>query len=294
MVTNPTKSNIAFLWDNFPIAEEDLTATLPPLQRQRAASYDDYTVIIMQFPYYEKDFAEIRASELDLFIGKDFFISVTDGKLPPLTRLFDSIHDNPSLLNKQFNNSIEQLIAYILDELHQYLFPMLNHISQDLDTIEQQILNDHPIRRDAIKDILATKQNIVSFRRIMQSHRNVMMKIMDEGSPQMDSRKIETYFKPLIHHTTEVWSSLENFRDTVSALHETHESLINFRTNEIIKTLTIFSVIVFPLTLLAAIFGMNAVNMPLVANPSGFWVIIAIMLVGAGIMYFYFRHRRWI
>ena len=80
----------------------------------------------------------------------------------------------------------------------------------------------------------------------------------------------------------------------MDALHSTNQSLIDFRINEIIKTLTIFSVIVFPLTLIAAIFGMNAANMPIVGSPYGFWIILGLMASGTICMLFYFKRRKWL
>ena len=74
-------------------------------------------------------------------------------------------------------------------------------------------------------------------------------------------------------------------KEIIEALEDTNTSLISFKLNDIMRTLTIFSVIVFPLTLLAAIFGMNTVNgMPFVSSPHGFWEILAIMFIGAGFM----------
>jgi len=65
--------------------------------------------------------------------------------------------------------------------------------------------------------------------------------------------------------------------------------------NEIMKTLTIFSVIVFPLTLLAAIFGMNTMNaMPFANSQYDFWYIMGIMLMGAVIMFGFFKKKRWL
>jgi len=63
---------------------------------------------------------------------------------------------------------------------------------------------------------------------------------------------------------------------------------------DIMKTLTVFSVIVFPLTLLAAIFGMNVAEMPLVNLPYGFWWIIVVMLLGAMGMLLFFERKRWL
>jgi len=70
---------------------------------------------------------------------------------------------------------------------------------------------------------------------------------------------------------------------------------MNYRLNDIMKTLTIFSVIVFPLTLLAAIFGMNTINgMPFINSINGFWMVIIIMLFGSLGMLIFFKKKKWL
>jgi magnesium transporter len=90
-----------------------------------------------------------------------------------------------------------------------------------------------------------------------------------------------------------VWDALDVQRDTINALHETNASLIDFRINEIMKTLTIFSVVIFPITLLAAIFGMNTSNMPFVDSAHGFWIIIGIMVASVLGMLTFFKAKKW-
>ena len=294
LVSSPTKKNLAYLWDNFPVSNEDLAITLPPLQRPRVVPYKDYTLVILQMPYYDKTSREIRSSELDMFIGRDYVITVTDGKLSALNLLFDYAQDHPEKITKEYKDDPGLLVHSILNELLMYQFPMLNRISQDLDAIENVILEDAPTHKDAIQNILTIKRNIANFRRISQTHRHIIQKISEVDQHFTKSESNSTRLQDLMGHTYETWTTLEGYRETVNALHETHESLLNFRTNQVIKTLTVFSVIVFPLTLLAAIFGMNTAYMPLVNDVSGFWIILGVMFVGALVMYFYFKHRKWI
>ena len=101
-------------------------------------------------------------------------------------------------------------------------------------------------------------------------------------------------FEDLIDRAKEIWQILESQNEHINALHATNESLISFRLNEIMKMLTIFSVIVFPLTLVAGIFGMNTAHMPLVSGKNGFWVIIGFMSFGTLCMFLFFKKKKWL
>ena len=90
-----------------------------------------------------------------------------------------------------------------------------------------------------------------------------------------------------------VWNEIQDHRETIQALAETNESLLSAKINEIIKVLTVFSVIVLPLTLIASIWGMNIENMPL-TSVSGFWVLIGIMVTILVAMIGYFKKKKWL
>jgi magnesium transporter len=106
--------------------------------------------------------------------------------------------------------------------------------------------------------------------------------------------KIKFFYRRLIEHTKRIWETLENQKEMIEVLNSTNESLLNYKISDIMKTLTIFSVIVFPLTLLAAIFGMNAKNMPFVEEPHGFWIIISIMVTASLFMLLFFEKKKWL
>jgi magnesium transporter len=90
------------------------------------------------------------------------------------------------------------------------------------------------------------------------------------------------------------WDTLEDHRDVVEGLSDTADTLTSYRLNEVIKILTIISVIMLPLTLLSGIYGMN-VELPLdESSPVSFVIILCLMVLIAGGMIFYFKRRRWI
>jgi len=181
----------------------------------------------------------------------------------------------------------------ILDKLLLRCFPMLNHIGWDIDVIEKKIFTNFD--RQMVKEVLIIKRNIVNFRKSMQAHKNVLKKLTQKSDRFSTPANFEPYFLELVERTKEIWDLLENYREAINALYETHDSLSAFRLSNIMKTLTIFSVIVFPLTLLAAIFGMNTLGaMPFINHPYGFWLIMGGMLVGMVAMFVYFKSRKWI
>jgi magnesium transporter len=149
--------------------------------------------------------------------------------------------------------------------------------------------------KKAVSDILFLRRNIISTRRIMQSHKNIIKKLTQTETELVDDHEIRKYYFTLLELSKRIWESLENQKEMIEVLNSTNESLMNYNMNDIMKTLTIFSVIVFPLTLFAAIFSMKIENgMPLIDTPHGFWIIIGLMFIGGSSMLLFFKKKKWL
>jgi magnesium transporter len=185
----------------------------------------------------------------------------------------------------------EMLLYEILNRLLTYTFPMLDHVSLDVNRVQQEIFNGNG--RTVIREILATKRNIVNFRRIMQAHKATIRRLRDKGAKILKGEVVTIYFENLVEHTKDIWDTLENQKDSIDALQETNESMITFQLNDIMKLLTIISVGMLPAGLVANIFSTNAKHAPLIGIPGDFWILIGLMSIVGFCMLFFFRKKRW-
>ncbi len=294
-VTKNETAQLNVIKKKFGFDESDIDECRPGLQRPKLIEHPDYLFMILEFPYYDRQDRVIRGSELDFFIGRDFLVTVNTDSLKPLDDLWEKIKTNPEYKNKIMNGNPEKLLFEILNNLLHYCFPMLNHINQDIDNVEKEVLKIPERKMGVIMEILRTKRNIVTFRKTMQAHKSIITKMINKLGRFFPSKQLNLYLNNLVNHTKDIWDFLENYQETINAIHETHQSLVSNRMSDIIKTLTIFSVIIFPLTLVATIFSMNTVNgMPLLGHQIDFWLVITILIILTGVMIGYFRRRKWL
>jgi len=266
----------------------------PPTQRPKLTDRGRYIFMVLLFPFYDKETKKIRPSEIDFFIEANKIITVHSGELKPLLELQLEAEKKPEFGEKYLSNG-SVLLYEILNRLLHECFPMLNHINQDIDNIEIDTLNIFEKRLAIITEILRIKTNIVNFRKAMQAHKSIISKLIKSSEKFYPKNCLHNYFSNLVNHTKDIWDFLENYKDTINAVHETHESLMSHRQTEIMKTLTVISVIVFPLTLFAAIFGMNTMNaMPILNSKYDFWYVIIIMVIGALSMLMVFKKKKWL
>ena len=284
---------VAALRERFGFHELDLKDVLPPLQRPKVVSREGYLFMIFLFPYYNPARRDIVITEIDFFIGRDFIVSVNGrDEFAPLRDLVTACARGDHQKNEVLGSGIGNALYKILDHLHQAAFPMLLNINHDIDRLEERLFNVRG--RGNVVEILRIKTNIVDFRRAMQGHKPVVDKLLVVGNGLLETKKLQPYWNDLLDLTKEIWAYLETQRETITALHETHSSLLSHRINEVIKRLTLVSVALLPLTLLASLFGMNLDDIPFSTNPLGFWIVMALLAVTFAGVVGYFKSKDWV
>ncbi len=275
---------------NFDLRQLRLSSSNYKSQRPILEVNDKYFFLILHFPIFDGE--NIVSAEIDFFITSNFVITLHNDDLDALIEFFNLSRKDPeSLLSSRFQKP-EILLYEILSKLIVSCYDILDENSIAISEIETTIINGE--HRKVANKILLLRRNIINIRKIMQNHKNIFKKlIIIQKSPSTIALLKEHYSK-LIEHSKTFWEILDNQKEMIEALDQTNDSMLNYRISDIMKTLTIFSVIVFPLTLLAALFGMNITGgMPLMNSTNGFWIIMTIMLFGTFLMIIFFQRKKW-
>jgi len=105
--------------------------------------------------------------------------------------------------------------------------------------------------------------------------------------------ELERHAQEIIGSNIKIWNTIENHKEMVESIEETNESLLSYQLNETMKILTVVSVILTPMALIVNLWGMNVGGLPFVENPSGFSVIILMILLTGVILTLYFKNKKW-
>lgn len=282
---------IARQWDFHPA---DLQEFSGRAKRTRLEIYPEYLCLVTLWPTYRRSAKDIQSAELSFFLRTDALIIVQRGVLPIFSDLLRHLAASGELRNTYAQRTPERLLYDILRKLYQSVFPMIDHLIDDCDRIEQEIFSSR--ERQMVPHILAIRRNITGVRKILQVHKNVMRRLTNHltDSPQFALQSSDRYFGELVDCAREDWDTLENLKERIEALQQTNESQISFRMADIMKTLTIISVFTFPLTLVAALFSIRQTKgMPFLDQPNNFWYVLGIEALVAAIMFLVFKRKRW-
>ncbi|MGN6560295.1 MAG: CorA family divalent cation transporter, partial [Candidatus Nitrosocosmicus sp.] len=136
-IDKPTREKMDVIARNFAVHELNIEDCLSKNQLPKIDRYDDHIFIILQFPTTQKEKTAPRFSQLSLFVGKNFLISIHQGDLRPLVELFQSCKYNDLKIRQNvMGNSTGYLLHSILDSLVDDLLHILMKIIGNIDDIE--------------------------------------------------------------------------------------------------------------------------------------------------------------
>ncbi len=289
-VERPTKDEIDWLRQNYHFHPLHLDDCLSKIQRPKIDEQEDYLFIVLHFPVFNKMARVTVASEVDVFLGADFFVTVHAGDLKPLRRMFQEAYNNQASRQDLMGKTTGYLLYRVVDRLVDYCFPILNKIDANLEAVEDTIFEENV--RQTVRDISMIRRDVINFRRIIKPQIPVIASLEHKKTPLLQE-DLEDYFGDIADHVAKIWDILEDYKEVIEGLADTNDSLTSNRINEVMKILTTISVIMLPLTLVSGIYGMN-IQLPGQEHPLSFLMVIGIMLAIAVGMLTYFRRRGWI
>jgi magnesium transporter len=290
-IDEPGVAEAAYLVEQFPQFHElDIEDVLSKRQRPKIDEYPDYLFVVLHFPFYDKNVQRLNAAELDVFLGQDFLITLPNVELLPVTYLFRRCEDDAERRDELFSKGSGYLLYHVLDDLFDYCFPILDKIGTKLDSIEDEIFEGRS--EDVVRDISNAKQEIIAYRKIIKPER-ATVRVLERHTERFLPEDLELYFDDIVDAAERVWDLLDNYKEVIEGLESTNEAFISHRQNDVLRLLTIISVTLLPLTLIASVFGMN-VLFPGEGSREAFWVIVGALVATLVGMIGFFRWKRWI
>ena len=292
---SPTGHEAAQLAERFGWHPLDLEDVLSKRQRPKVDEYPEYLFSVLHFPAYDKAIQRLNAAELDVFLGSDFLITLPNAELLPVTRLFARCGQDEELRDSLFSKGSGYLLYHVLDDLFDYCFPILDKIGHKLDSIEDDMFEKRA--EEVVRDISNVKQEIISYRKIIKPERSTL-RLLERQIERFLPEDLELYFDDIVDAAERIWDLLDNYKEVVEALETTNEQVLSHRFNDVLRILTVFSIVFLPATLIASLWGMN-VGLPGGGNPASastldFWIVIAASVALIAAMLAFFRYKRWL
>ncbi len=287
-VLNPTDENLAYLEDNFHFHPLDIEDCRSVNQRPKIDIYDDYYFLILHFPYFDKSAKFTKTREVKIFWGEDYIITI--GKSHWVVA--DIFIKAKAQLERKESFEIgtsDALLYTILESLLRESLTLISKLGHELDYINRDLFSKRPEK--TIEKISITRKNLILVNTIFKPQLRLFHKF-ETGAIKGYAENMEDYWGNILDYYQKMWDMVEDYEELIEGLSKTFDSLQTNRINEIIKVLTLISAILLPLTFITGLYGMN-VDLPFQGNPKSFFLVLVAMVIIAGGLIFYFKRKRW-
>ncbi|MBI2574205.1 MAG: magnesium transporter CorA family protein [Candidatus Wildermuthbacteria bacterium] len=290
-VQDPAEEDVRHLEENYHVHPVALSELMPPSWRMKVEQFPDHLFLIMYYPAYNKQKKETRGKEIDIIVSKDTLITSHYNFIVPLKALFDQANLYPEKQKECMGGGTAMLLYHILESLSASCLVKLSRISKKLEVVEQEIFSGK--EREIMTELLLAKADIIDFLKIVSPQQRIFESLRSVAG-EFFGKEAVPYFSRIAGNWEQAKNELETYKETILTLEQTNTSLLSYKTSQILKVLTLFSVIIFPLTLFATLFSMRAQAVPIVGLPGDFWIIIGLMGLITFLMIRYFKRKNWV
>jgi magnesium transporter len=242
-----------------------------------------YMFAVLKTVQIAKD-GSLALADLDVFLGRDFLITVEDPKQNSANGLLDTVRAAAAGMRA------DQVFYRIIDGIVDSYLPVLDRFNEIIDEMEDQVL-DRPTP-DTLSRIFETKRSLILLRRIMVNTRDVAGHLQRTES-DLIHRDMWPFLRDVYDHVARNLDLVEMQRDLLAGSLDIYLSSVANRTNQVMKVLTVMGTIALPALVISGIYGMNLKGLPWADSPHGTAIVSGVMFATTVVMLAVLRLFRW-
>ncbi len=289
----PTADEAKFLLEDVfhfhPLSIEDCVMASPapkveeyqPREDDRFAPY--LFMVIHAVDYSRKD-GVFATSELNFFLGKNFLVTFHEVPIRSVALTGDRAVKGVGGIARAPDRVAYNLLDAIVDNYK----PALDELSLEISELEQMALQ-HPTK-ETLNKILLVKKEVMHLRQIIGPQREVLARFA-RGEFKLVRPHLTPYYRDVYNDLLRISELAQGYTDSLSGILQVYLNMSANHTAEVVKLLTLITVITTPAMVIGSWYGMNFVNMPELKH--GYWSALAVMVVSTGLTYWYFKRKKW-
>jgi len=255
-------------------------------QRPKIEEYGDSLFAVLHT--IEPDGDELRVGEVDIFVGKNYVMSIRNRSEQGFTSVRARTEREPHLLKHGAAFVFYALIDAVVDRY----FPVLDAVEDELEAVEARIFDGSP-GRENIEALYAIKQKLMVLKHAVGPLHEAVGRLYGGRVPAVCTYTQE-YFRDVADHLLRLNQSIDGSRDMVITALSVNLSMITIQENETVKQLAAYAALVAVPTMIAGVYGMNFEHMPELKWVWGYPLALGLMVAIDVYLFWRFRKAKWL
>ena len=225
-------------------------------------------------------------TELDFFLGKNFVVTYHQNPL----RAVSHVEERCIRGAVQIARAPDRVAHSLLDALVDSYKPVLDELALEIAEVEQNVLQ-HP-SRDTLNHILQLKKKVLRLRQIIIPQSEVLARFA-AGEFKLIRPHLVPYFRDVYDSLRRISDLAQNYTDSLTGILQVYLNMSSNQTGEVVKLLTMITVITTPLMIIGTWYGMNFKDMPELEWRHGYLIAGIITIGSTTLTYLYFKMKKW-
>ncbi len=255
-------------------------------QRPKIEEYGDSLFVVLNTIEVAGD--EFRIGEIDIFVGRNYVLSVRQRSEQTLLGVRARAEREPELLRHGAGYVLYALMDAVVDRY----FPVLEAVELELERIEEQLFSGSTPRGN-IEALYYVKQRLTTLKHVAGPLLEYTGKLYGGRVPQV-CVGLGEYFRDIHDHVIRLNQTIDTARDTVTTAIQVNLAMITIGESEVTKRLAAYAALVAVPTMIAGIYGMNFEHMPELKWALGYPLSIALMAAIDAWLWLRFKKAGWL
>jgi magnesium transporter len=281
-----TKDLLEGVFSFHPLAIEDCV-TLS--ERPKVDEYENYVFMVIHCVAYDPAKRDIAATELNMFIGKNFLVTYHRDPMRSVTATIERVQKNAPLVAR----APDRLTYHLLDALFEQYEPGLQSLALDIEQLEERMLTQPA--GDIIEDVVSLKGVVQRLRQIVMPQRDVIARVA-RGEFKIVRAHLLPYYRDLLDRLAHINDVSDNYRETLTGILQVHLNLQQMQINKIIKVLTVLATLSLPVLAVTSFYGMNIKHMPNTEWPAweyAYAYILGLVGLWTALIWWWIKRKGW-
>jgi magnesium transporter len=292
---NPTPEETKYVLEEVfhfhPLSIEDCVAVSPSpkvdeYEPKEEDKFTPYLFIVIHAVDYSRKECVFATRELDFFLGKNFLVTYHNEPIKSVV-----VTEEQAMRGAMHIAKAPDRVAYnLLDAIVDNYKPALDELALQIAELEQEALQAPT--KDTLNQILKVKKEVMHLRQIIGPQREVIARFARGEFKQIRPHMVP-YYKDVYDALFQISEMAQAYTDSLTGILQVYLNMSSNQTGEVVKLLTLITVITTPLMMVGTWYGMNFHDMPELSWKHGYLVAFAVVAVSTGLTYWYFRKKKW-
>ena len=256
--------------------------------RSNVQEFQDCIVISIKMLQQDVETEQILVQNLSLILTDRVLLSFQEKR----GDVFEPVRERIRSQKKRIRNgNIDYLAFALLDIVVDNYIYIIGVLGEKIEMLEESLLSEP--KKSTIDEIYTYKRELNFLRKNITPAKDMILSLSKMDS-ELISEGTHIHFQELLDNIQQATDSSETYREILSDQLNIYHTTISSKLNDVMKFLTIFSVIFIPLTFIAGIYGTNFEVVPELKYEYSYFIMWGVMIVVAIGMLIYFKYRKWL